>query len=332
MGSSLAAAIKEKNLAKEILFLVTNSESQKLIEALNFRASLNYSDLHDSNIVFIAAPLASYVQIFDDLSQLNFSNEVIISDLGSVKANLIKIAKKRDKNLIFVPAHPIAGSEKSGTAKLVKNLYLNKKVIITEEQNQYNKKIAGIWQELGAKIEYMAPETHDKIYGYISHLVQNIAFKLNYLFYHSRQDIASLRESYADENFNKFTRLYFSNKKIWQDIFTYNQTYLNEAIAFTHIELEKLIFECDKLAAEQDKYEISKFNTKILDNILANLVAKLVKKIITTQINNYKEYAGSGFNDFVAIAEHNQYKLEELNSVDIGYIRDRLANLLNYLH
>ncbi len=331
MGTSLAFALQEQQIAQQILILLKSKEQIAKITALDIKATINYKDLIDSELIFLAIPLASYADIFNELAKLNLPKNIIISDLGSVKTDIINLAQAKIAANIFVPAHPIAGSEKSGTGTLVKNLYQGKKIIITQLQDQNSETVANIWLRIGAKIEYMPPSLHDEIYAYVSHLVQKIAFHLNYLLHHSRKDITSLREIYQSPDFNKFTRLYFSHHKMWQDIFAFNKTHLAAALCKIATSLQELIVKLDELISRQEA-EVSNLNIKNLDLLLASLLAGLVQNVVKENVNNYQKYIGSGFADFVKIAESQKVELTDLTKGELGYLRDRLANLLNYLH
>ena len=332
MGGSLAYALVEKQLAKKLVILARTKEAIAEIQNKAAHVTINYEDLTDSDLIFIATPLSTYEEIFKKLENLTLKKEVIISDVGSVKNKVKILAKEHMQSWNFVATHPIAGSERSGTGVLVKDLYQNKKIIITEKQHKQSMEVARIWEEIGGKIEYMEANSHDQIYAYVSHLVQNIAFNLNYLFHHSRKDLAELNKDYNNESFSKFTRLYFSNKRMWQDIFFFNQEHLQKALAEAQEELQRLVVNFDQLIRAKKNQEISKLTVKDLDFFLASLVANLVKEVVANKIANYQEYAGSGFDDFVSIIKDQKRDLSDLASGDLGYLRDRLANLLNYLY
>ena len=69
------------------------------------------SDVEKSEFIFICTPISAYKNIFDDLSKFNL-DQTIITDVGSSKVEVIKLANEFLKNKSFVPGHPIAGTEK----------------------------------------------------------------------------------------------------------------------------------------------------------------------------------------------------------------------------
>ena len=143
IGGSLAKALKEKNLAKTVFGY--GRDRSRLEEAKKLNIIDDYSTqiekaVNHADIIVIATPVGTFRNIFSEVKPL-IVDDVIISDVGSTKTNIVDIAKEilGDKSQCFVPAHPIAGKEKSGFEASDGNLYIGKKVIITPiEDNSSN--------------------------------------------------------------------------------------------------------------------------------------------------------------------------------------------------
>ena len=112
--------------------------------------------------------MSSYGYILDKISNLIDGNPLII-DVGSVKSfvknNLLKKYSAKIRNN-FIPCHPIAGLEKSSVQNAISGLFLEKKVIITKN----NDKIIDFWKNIGSKVEIMKDSDHDDIFALTSHL------------------------------------------------------------------------------------------------------------------------------------------------------------------
>ena len=88
-----------------------------------------YLDIADAvqgaDCIVIATPVASIEALFA-LLKPHWSEQAIYTDVGSTKGNVIAAAKRVfgavPDNL--VPAHPIAGAEKSGVEASLENLFL----------------------------------------------------------------------------------------------------------------------------------------------------------------------------------------------------------------
>jgi len=331
MGASLAKELQKiKDFAWSIVALVRGEEQAAKVKELNIIATTKYDDLKDADIIFVAVPLSAYEQVFKNLSALEFKKSPIISDLGSVKASVVELADELIADLNFVPSHPIAGSQISGTGKIVDNLYRDRRLIITAEENDISEEIADIWKEIGAKVAYMDAKEHDRTYAYVSHLTQKIAFNLDELLFHTRKTIDALRAEYNSEVFNKFIRLRYSNPDMWADIFTFNKYFVGKALEDFQANLQYLITNCDELiGSTKTDEDLSNKTAKELDLYSAYMTAMILKKTVAEHIDNYTDYIGPGFKDFTAILADQELSIEDLTVGELGFIRDRLSALLN---
>lgn len=221
IGGSLAKAIK-KTHQSEIVFGYGRDE-ERLEKAQKNNVIDQYSvdigeALDGSNIVIIATPVGSYESILEKIKPY-IAKDMIISDVGSTKVSVIKAVKAvYDFNLDnFIPAHPIAGKEKSGFEVSEADLFVNKKVIITPLENNNPKSIkmlAKMWKLVGAEVDFMTPQSHDDLLGMTSHLPHMLAFSLvNYLI--SQHPEASV---YAAGGFKDFSRIASGDSIMWRDI------------------------------------------------------------------------------------------------------------------
>jgi len=331
MGATLIKGLQKMDFAWSIVAIVRNDENVEKLKLESIKASTDYKALEDADIIFIAAPLGAYEEILSTLSELQLRKEVIVSDLGSVKSFAIDLAHKLLPETTFVAAHPIAGSHISGTGVIIDKLYQGKKLIITGAENEASKEIADIWTDIGMEVEYIDARQHDRIYAYVSHLVQKIAFNLNELFFHTRKSIDLLRDEYNSEIFNKFIRLKYSNPKMWDDIFSFNQKYLQEASGNFQAALQGVITRADELIELGAKEALSKNTAKDLDLYSAYFVAEALQSIVANNIDDCESYAGPGFKDFTAILHDGKKELTDLAVGELGFIRDRLSALLNSL-
>ncbi len=286
MGCSLALALKKQFSQLKLTMLVKNPEQQEDLAKIldDVQITTNYTALAEAEVIFIATPLSSYADIFVQLNDSNLHPEVIISDLGSVKASLVKLAQDK-LNYNFVAAHPIAGSEISGVGAYVEDLYKGKKLLITSDVSRETEIVAKIWQDLGMQVSYISAAEHDRIYAYISHLVQKIAF--------AAADIFNEEEQKNVE----FLRLCKSNPKLWADIFAFNEDALNAAEDV----LKKFLSEQLATFAPQETS-----NNVVLDlesklNFLA-LIAICLKKLVNDF--GYADYAGSAYKDLLKLTTY----------------------------
>ena len=153
---------------------------------------------------------------------------MIITDVGSVKLSLIENLMpilKENKNL-FVPGHPIAGTENSGPESGFSGLFRGRWCILTPvditDANAL-KKVKEFWIALGMKIKIMSPEHHDLVLAVTSHAPHLIAYTMVGVV----DDLETITKSeiinYSAAGFRDFTRIAASDPTMWRDIFLNNK-------------------------------------------------------------------------------------------------------------
>ena len=226
IGGSLALALKERNLAKVVFGYgrdqsrLEEAQKSNIIDAF----STNIKEaIDEANIVVIATPVGTFKDILHQIEPLISSN-VIITDVGSTKSDIVNIVNDvlRDKSSYFIPAHPIAGKERSGFEVSDSKLYDGKKVIITPQETNSPESIDVIdqmWKNVGADVDFMSAESHDNLLGMTSHLPHMLAFSLvNYLV--DQNPNASI---YAGGGFKDFSRIASGDAIMWRDICLQNK-------------------------------------------------------------------------------------------------------------
>lgn len=257
IGGSLAKAIKEKNLAKTVFGY--GRDRSRLDDAKKSNIIDDYSTqieeaVNHADIIVIATPVGTFRNIFSEVKPL-IVDDVIISDVGSTKTNIVDIAKEilGDKSQCFVPAHPIAGKEKSGFEASDGNLYIGKKVIITPIEDNSSESIQVIesmWKNVGAEVDFMSPQSHDDLLGMTSHLPHMLAFSLvNYLV--DQNPSASI---YAGGGFKDFSRIASGDAVMWRDICLQNKDKIITHLRGYQSTVEELIDAIDN--EESDKLEL----------------------------------------------------------------------------
>ena len=244
IGGSLAKAIKENQLANKVFGY--GRDQSRLEKAKNTNIidelSTNIDEaVKGADIVVIATPVGTFKQILEAIEPL-ITEQVIISDVGSTKTNIVKIVNEvlGEKSKCFVPAHPIAGKEKSGFEVSVPDLFKDKKTIITPLENnapESIKVIHDMWIGTGAEVDYLSPESHDELLGMTSHLPHMLAFSLvNYLV--SQSPNASI---YAGGGFKDFSRIASGDAVMWRDICIQNKEQIIDHLKGYQSTLSELI-------------------------------------------------------------------------------------------
>lgn len=245
IGGSLALALKEKQLVGKVVGYGRSEENLKQAVELGVidEYSLNLSEaVSNADVIFLATPLGVMEQMFLEMNSALKEN-AIITDGGSAKQSVVNAASKGlgEKFSRFVPAHPVAGKEKSGVGAADAELYIAHRVIVTpvqETDRDAIKKITEIWQAVGANVIEMEVEHHDKVLAATSHLPHMLAYALV-------DSLASLQEreeifEYAAGGFADFSRIASSNPEMWHDICFSNKQQLLEMLNHFDKHIDKI--------------------------------------------------------------------------------------------
>jgi prephenate dehydrogenase len=158
----------------------------------------------------------------------------IVSDVGSVKGEIVRgMEKILPKHISFVAGHPIAGSEQWGAQAARENLFVRHRCVLTptkKTDKKALKKVAALWRQVGAEVEIMPPDIHDRVLGVISHLPHVLVYALvNAL---SRTQLKGVDlKTYCAGGFKDFTRIASSRPELWRDICLMNRRALGRSLS-----------------------------------------------------------------------------------------------------
>jgi prephenate dehydrogenase len=197
---------------------------------------------HGADLVLLAAPVAQFPKLFRDVSSV-LAPKAIVTDGGSTKRDVVVAARAAmgKKLAQFVPAHPIAGAEKSGAGAASADLFRGKRVIITplpENSEATVKRVRDAWSACGARITPMDPEEHDTILAAVSHLPHVLAYALVHDL--AGRDNAAELFAYAAGGFRDFTRIASSHPEMWRDICIANRDRLLQELDRYRRELDSI--------------------------------------------------------------------------------------------
>ena len=229
IGSSIARVIKEKKIADKIFALENDNKNIKITNDLNIVDEIQ-NDLKNFKLqfdyIFICVPLGSYKNIFNKLNNY-ITKPTLITDVGSTKVSVIKDFKASitNKNISFVPAHPIAGLEKSGPEFGFSKLFDNRYCILTpiNKNDESVELVSKIWKSFGMTIEIMDSKRHDRVLAMTSHIPQLIAYSVVATATELETQMKDEVIKYSAAGFRDFTRLAGSDPIMWRDIYEKNK-------------------------------------------------------------------------------------------------------------
>ena len=245
IGGSLARALKTAGAVKEVI------GASQSIQHLQHARDLGVIDkaevdlgasVKDADIVVVAVPVGAMESVFEDIAG-HLSDKTILTDVGSTKGSVVDAAKKAFGKLPenFVPAHPIAGTEKSGVDASFAELFQGRRVILTPTETTDANAVSMVrdmWQKVGAIVTETTVEHHDEVLAATSHLPHLLAFALvdTLATMDDKQEIFD----YAAGGFRDFTRIASSDPVMWHDICVHNETAIKKILDRFETDLEKL--------------------------------------------------------------------------------------------
>jgi prephenate dehydrogenase len=198
--------------------------------------------VRDADLVLVAAPVAQFERIFREIAPA-LKPEAVVTDGGSTKRDVVAAARAALGARLprFVPAHPVAGAEKSGAAAASADLFRGRRVVLTplaESEGDALERVEAAWTACGARLSRMSPEEHDGVLAAVSHLPHLLAYALV-------DDIAARPDAarlfaYAAGGFRDFTRIASSHPEMWRDICMANSDQLLKELARFSAGIEKI--------------------------------------------------------------------------------------------
>lgn len=229
IGGSLARALKRTGLCKTVTGY--GRREAALQQAVTDGVIDNYSlDVREAvagaDLVVLATPLSTTETLMSEMSDA-LKPGCIITDVGSAKGVVVAAARQAlaDRLAYFIPAHPIAGTEKSGVEASFAELFENHIVIITpltETDRAARDTVAAMWRGVGATVVDLDVDHHDEVLAATSHLPHVLVYTLI-------DCLAQMQDkdeifTYAAGGFADFTRVASSSPEMWRDICIANNT------------------------------------------------------------------------------------------------------------
>lgn len=188
--------------------------------------------VRDADLILLATPPASIVDTA--LALAPFAKEgAIITDVGSVKTAIVeRLTHELAPRLRFVGAHPVAGTEKSGAAAAMRDLFRGRKCILTpiaDTDPEALQAVRALWSRIGATVVLLSPAVHDTVCAAISHLPHVTAYALTAAIADAADRLPDIYGLGAG-GFVDTTRIASSSPQMWRDIFLLNRDAVLDAV------------------------------------------------------------------------------------------------------
>ncbi|MDJ0448950.1 prephenate/arogenate dehydrogenase family protein [Methylocystis sp. JR02] len=246
IGSSIARAARDYGAAGEIAIVDASQQVMARVRELGIADDAGgdvAQALKGADLIIICTPVGVCGVVAQAIAP-HLEKGAILSDVGSVKGAVVaQIAPHVPSGVHFIPAHPLAGTEFSGPDAGFATLFQNRWSILTPLEGAdvaAVARLANFWTRIGAKVETMSPEHHDKVLALTSHLPHLIAYNIVGTADDFGEQTRSEVIKFSASGFRDFTRIAASDPTMWRDIFLNNREAVLEMLGRFNEDLSAL--------------------------------------------------------------------------------------------
>ncbi len=228
IGSSVARSVKQQMPGARVTGHDADADVRARARALGFCDDVTdqpATAVIDAELVLLCVPVGIMGEVAKSIAE-ELPEGAIISDVGSCKESVATALAAALPDAIIIPAHPVAGTEKSGPDAGFATLFKGRWCILTPPENAPPAAVTALesfWQRLGAEVEIMDARHHDMVLAVTSHLPHLIAYTI----VGTASDLEGVTQSevikYSAGGFRDFTRIAASDPVMWRDVFLHNK-------------------------------------------------------------------------------------------------------------
>jgi len=241
LGGSVAAAAKERGLAREVVGAARRSAPLERALAAGIVDSVTTpaQAVLGADLVVLGTPVGSMNQVVSNVAA-GLSSGCLVTDVGSVKGSVIEtIPGLLPDGVEFVGSHPMAGSHLRGPDHARADLFEGATCVVTPRAGQDEaavERVEAFWRDLGARVERRSPAIHDEEVAWVSHLPHLVAFAFADSLNAAPDRVGRL----AGGGFRDFTRIAQSDAELWGEILSLNGKALSGPLNHFSASLAKL--------------------------------------------------------------------------------------------
>jgi cyclohexadieny/prephenate dehydrogenase len=227
IGSSVIRAAQTQGLAKQITAYDRDQavrDCAKRIGLCDRVTDTLEEAVADADLVLMAVPVGAMASVAEAIAPA-LKQGTVIADTGSTKTSVIRdVAPHLPDHCQFLPSHPIAGTEYSGPEAGFATLFKDRYWIIIpdgvgdEAVSAFRQFLEG----MGAIVEAMSAEYHDRVLAITSHVPHLIAYTIVGTAFDFEQQIRNDVIRFSASGFRDFTRIAASDPVMWRDVFINN--------------------------------------------------------------------------------------------------------------
>ena len=166
-----------------------------------------------ADVIILATPVTGIIQALQTLASLPLKSDVIITDTGSTKRDIMAVAATQLAHVAFIGGHAMAGTHLSGVTAANPQLYQQAPYFLIPNQKGQAalSTLQALLAPLQANFKTIDTTTHDHLMAMISDVPHIAAFALMNAAVKQLGDVADFGQYVA------------SDPKLWTDVLMSNQ-------------------------------------------------------------------------------------------------------------
>ena len=223
MGGSYATALSEQGYKVKAITVNRKDIDYAVERSMIIEGSVQPDErlISEADLVVFALYPTVFVDWIEKYQHL-FRSGTLITDVTGVKTQVVaQVQSMLHPDVEYIPAHPMAGRERSGVEFSDASVFKGANYIVTPTDKNTDEAIEAC-KELGSilgfsRISVLSPEEHDEMIAFLSQLTHCIAVTLM-----TATDTEGL-EKYTGDSFRDLTRISKINDLMWSELFLMNK-------------------------------------------------------------------------------------------------------------
>ena len=227
IGASIARASRRAGLATVMAGYDANPAAMADVAALALVddvADSAAAAVADADLVIMAVPVGAVGVVAETIIP-HMKPGAVLTDTGSTKRSVLRdVAPHLNETIIWLPSHPLAGTEHSGPQAGIAHLFDGRYWIVLplDAPESALLEFESFVTGLGSVVERMTPDYHDKVLALTSHLPHLIAYTIVGTAVDLEQQLKNDVIRFSASGFRDFTRIAASDPVMWRDVFLNN--------------------------------------------------------------------------------------------------------------
>ena len=227
IGASIARASRRAGLATVMAGYDANPVAMADVAALALVddvADSAAAAVADADLAIMAVPVGAVGAVAETIIP-HMKPGAVLTDTGSTKRSVLRdVAPHLNETIIWLPSHPLAGTEHSGPQAGIAHLFDGRYWIVLplDASESALLEFESFVTGLGSVVERMTPDYHDKVLALTSHLPHLIAYTIVGTAVDLEQQLKNDVIRFSASGFRDFTRIAASDPVMWRDVFLNN--------------------------------------------------------------------------------------------------------------